>query len=113
MQRIKNQLIVLAVGILVTALLFQSTLAGPCTPCSTWGSVKSCWTNNPDPCCSCGKDIQLMGIAVTLYAKSYYTVIETNIINLLKSKSRCDCHLEKNVMDRGITINPHNGKNEI
>jgi hypothetical protein len=43
--------------VLVLALTIPAAqaVADPCTLCQTWGQLKTCFTDHPDPCCSCEK----------------------------------------------------------
>jgi hypothetical protein len=43
--------------LLIAAHAASSSLAVPCEPCTSWGAVKWCYSNNPNPpeCCTCEK----------------------------------------------------------
>jgi len=51
-------LLVSAVVVVVLAFSFKAMAVGPeapCTPCTTWGQIKTCFMPTPAPCCSCHK----------------------------------------------------------
>lgn len=47
-----------SISVILLALLLMVTDSGfavPCTPCGSWGEIKSCFDPNPPACCTCTK----------------------------------------------------------
>ena len=48
----------------------------PIKPCSTWGEIKSCYSDNPAPCCKIGKIEYYPDYAVVYVTAEDFIIVE-------------------------------------
>lgn len=95
----------LAFATMILAFSFENSFSAPCRPCQTWNEIKSCWSDNPAPCCSCGKGGNIfrffIWVKANFYRQGFYCEIKRYMDNFLHSTTifhpanntvkSCDC----------------------